>query len=143
MEKFATRGNFFYNRIGSYSQMNPYMIAYVYPRDEAPFIVKGGCNDVDKVIKNYKKPAVVHESYWQHGKARYVHVKSINTGLELSIFPKTQKRTKVSCGSYKIGTIMKLIDNKQKDKYGHGKTVLEKRIRRIPRSWIKEIDDYM
>lgn len=46
-KRFRVEKEFEWTKVGSFEYRNPYTIAYIYPKDREPFIVKGGLNDVE------------------------------------------------------------------------------------------------
>ena len=121
--KIEIRKEFEYNPIGSYSGFhpNPYTILFCYPKNEKPFIVKGGLIDCENEIDEIKTPIIIHATYFHKGKTRrniefknfkfsvYCH-KPFENGYELKYFDKT------------------------------GNLFIIKEIKRMPRKWIKELD---
>lgn len=142
MEKlqFPVRKEFPYDRIGSWHDGNPFTITYVYPQSEPPFIIKGGYHDVKAWLKSYNKPCVCYRSMWYRGTERGVwddNLKTFNKNISLYINPQYKKRTKEdSYGEYRTGKYIMSI-------YKDCELVLKKTIRRIPRSWIKELDAFI
>ena len=132
--------DFPYDRIGSFAQNNPYVIAFCYPRNHrysGGFVVKGGMKDVEKVLRR-QGPMLVEMTIWRHGLGRTIGPTLYNLdaskpgrglayfwGEELRRDPKTRKsyyrRWRLS---YKG---MKVLPT----------------FRRIPRKWIPEYDQLL
>lgn len=66
---YLVRKEFDYNVVGSYRRADPFTIMTVFPHDGAPFVLKGGANDIENWIKSWKKPCMVRYSYWKHGRS--------------------------------------------------------------------------
>ncbi len=66
--------DFDYDRIGSFRQCNPYVIAFCYTSKKyhrlESFIIKGGSQDVTYYIKQLGFPMVVFTTFWRHGRSR-------------------------------------------------------------------------
>lgn len=107
-----------YTIIGSYRNGNPYSIYFIYPKDESPFIIKGGANDLEKWIERYKTPAIVHITYWKHGFSRRV-IQIINVDRNIYTYKKK--------GKWLVSLNGEVI----------------KTIKRIPRKWMKELNPFV
>lgn len=118
MKRIPTFKQFSYNRINSFRNCNPYTIIFFYPKDDTPFVVKGGWNDCNKFIKKYKIPSILHITYWYHGEHRNLY-NVINTKIKCYIY-----RNKYS---YDLSI--------------NGKCL--KTIKQVPRKWIKELNDFI
>jgi hypothetical protein len=119
---------FVYDPKGCWAQANPYTMAFVYPRDGAPYIVKGGMKDVEPFLKNTEKsPAIIHYTFWHYTIARRV-IETINCG-KVSIARK---------GSAKHGVWEISIADKGVSPY-----IIIAGMRKLPRKWIKELDEYI
>jgi len=117
MKNIPTKKQFLYNPIRSYTNLNPYTIMFVYPQYCNPYVIKGGYNDCNKWMKETGTPALVHVTFWKGGKSR-VFYQLININPYVSI---------VKLKNYY------LISSNE---------VAIKRVKRVPRKWIKELDDY-
>jgi len=128
--KLAVYKEFPYSRVGSWAFANPYAIAYCYPKDRKPFIVKGGLKDVYPYLAGLDFPMVVHNSLWRQGKSRsfaYLHgVKELHLGYNFKRL--SSRRTN---RDPKFALRDRLTSENVKT------------FRRIPRSWIREIDQFM
>lgn len=122
MKRIPTLKNFPYNRIDSFRNINPYTIVYFYPKIGSPFVIKGGLNDCDKFIKRQKTPALLHMTYWRHGKNRSHHV-VINTKTKIYIRRILENYKYM----YDISTPINSL----------------KIIKRVPRKWINELNDFV
>jgi hypothetical protein len=122
MKRIPTFKQFPYNRIHSFRDINPYTIVYFYPKYGIPFVVKGGYNDCKRFIGVHKIPTVLHLTYWYHGQHR-IFYDIINTNTKCYI-RRIKERKKVS---YHLTTGMNII----------------KIIKRVPRKWITELNDFI
>jgi len=69
-EKLEILKEFEWNKIGSYSNMNPFTIVFCYPMNGKHYVVKGGANDVQKYLKQIKIPTFTNTTFWKHGESR-------------------------------------------------------------------------
>lgn len=53
-----------------FSDSDPYTIAFVYPKDAPPYVVKGMCDEVKEYIQVYSPVAFYRYTYWFNGKSR-------------------------------------------------------------------------
>jgi hypothetical protein len=104
------------------SSINPFTIAFVYPAKGKPFVLKGGVQDVETFFESFKKPCIVHRTYWLHGKSRYV-ISVVNTLVPIGV--------EKSFGERKSWRLV----------VGTGKTIVE--LKRFPRRWIKQLDEFL
>jgi hypothetical protein len=120
---------FEYDKIGSWKNGNPFTICFVYTKNTSG-IIKGGAQQVEDFIKeDIKVPCIAHYTYFYRGQSRrsvcFENFKrdsvffvydwdSPGNGLDLHI---------------PVLHVLK-INNEQ-----------VKKIRRIPRKWMKELDD--
>ena len=116
------RKEFNYNPIGSWNKINPYTMAFVYPKDETPYMIKGGYEDVETYLKNIEIPAIVHYTLWHHKTTRRI-IKLINCGKINIAHIGGQKNGRWEVSS-KFGKNYKVIVS----------------MRKLPRKWIKEIE---
>jgi len=119
----------------------PYTHAFVYPKEGTPFLLKGPCGDVKRLLEEIPSPCVVHFTYFKDGKSRNL-IRFINL-----------KRK----GVHHYGLDQKCVHGKKRHAIKAiaktGEMVVETRkdgcpysfvkyFRRIPRSWIKELDQF-
>lgn len=152
MDKLQVVKSFDYNPIHSWKICNPFVIFYVYPKDKTPFIIKGGMVDVEKWMDVYKTPCVYYRSLWFKGQKRGGWSDNISEvtkrKVNIVIYPERLKRTKTKTeygGEYKTGKQIMTIFSSDNQQFfaGNNKTLLTKKIRRHPRSWIKELDAFL
>ncbi len=117
--------------LSSEDPQNPFTIAFCYPKDKEPFVIKGGWVDVEKRIKSQKDPLVVHITYWWRKAHRNI-VEAYNT---------TQKIHFEEMGKLGERKIWKIYTYKNINHVQSEKKVLAV-VRRLPRKWIKELNSY-
>lgn len=127
------RKEFPYDRIGSYRNVNPFTINFVYPMHGTPFIIKGGIIDVNKWMDDFRCPAMINRTLWWHG----IH-RSMWQGHRFYLYV-TKPRLNPSRAS-KYGFEIK-VQSRNPDSYGKIETI--KCVRRMPRKWMKEFNDYV
>jgi hypothetical protein len=129
---------------GFMSPSNPYTIAFVYQQNGRNFVIKGGQIDVDReVARVVTGPAIVHRTFYKNGKATTETPKIINVKRKLYFYPPSKvDRLGHKHPRYTIRLIA-----------GKGEKVVAKRqdgcpysfvhyMKRIPRGWIKELDQF-
>jgi len=57
---------------GSWREGNPFTIAFCYPAEGNPYILKGGSRIITNVMEKTKVPTIVYMSYWHNGNSRYM-----------------------------------------------------------------------
>lgn len=121
--KLKVRKEFEYNIKRSWVDVNPYTIAFIYPKtsDDSPFIVKGGLIDVKAFLKSYHIPFIGYNSHWYHHKKRGYWITNIRSLFFIPV------------GKGKRFRIIKIIFNKK----------VVKVVRRLPRKWIKELENFI
>ena len=123
------RKEFEYSPLNCWSQSNPYTLAFVYPKDDTPYVVKGGLRDVEAYLKsNEPKPAIIHYTHF-HGKTHRRIIETINCGKVLIL--------------RKGSTTFNWVWEIQVADYGIGPYKVIAKIRKLPRKWIKELDPYV
>jgi len=146
MVTLKTFKSFDYDRIGSFTNMNPYVIAfcypepgtsYIFPNDEG-FIIKGGMKNVEREIAAHPNvPMIVFMTIWRHGQSRQLNPsfynflpKSRNRGVrdKKPWWSKINIRKIGGRSFYRNSTL--LFDTKE---------ILT--VRRIPRKWIPEYSE--
>jgi hypothetical protein len=74
MKKLPVLAEFHYDRVGSFRNGNPFVIAFCYTDPKwsrlPAFIIKGGSNEVSAEIKKRKFPMLVYTTYWRHKQCR-------------------------------------------------------------------------
>jgi hypothetical protein len=104
---------------------NPFTIAFCYPKDKDPFVIKGGWVDVEQYLKStINDPILVHVTYWWK-KAHRTAIHVYNLSEEVYFVEKGTRKKRWEIYTYK----------------GKEKNVLAN-VRRIPRKWIKELNPY-
>ncbi len=122
-----------YDRIGSFTNMNPFVIDFIYPQMGLPFIIKGGLKQVNKWYNGFGPAAIIKRTLWCHG---------IHRGYWMGhkVFFYTRKPTQLK--GHRKGRPCSFgwtIMTQDKD----GKSVELKTVRRMPRKWMKELNDYV
>jgi len=116
---------------GSFSRVDPWTLAFVYPKDSEPLLIKGGLNFVEDEMKKHG-PAVIHLSTFHiGGKLTSFRLHGVNAGIkENNSYELYKVRKKYTIYTYPKNGMA----------YEH---VPIKHIRRVPRRWIKELDRYI
>jgi len=156
MNQMPVRVEFAYNKIGSYCGplgSNPFTIAFCYPKKGQSFIVKGGLIDVRKYLTNLTIPCIVHLTYFKHGRSRtqitvYGLKPSIRCHFGLLAWPKENKIYSDMDVNYKeVLHITKKVRNvARRTLMVYRETnglIFEKKLRHIPRCWMKELDQFV
>lgn len=107
------------------NQYSPFTIAFCYPRNQEPFVVKGGWVDVEKFLTSKNEPLLVHITYW-HAKAHRTVMSTYNLTKDIYFEP-------IGKRSGKRWRIFTFKDNERKNLAT---------VRRIPRKWLKELNPY-
>ena len=136
---FPVRKEFEYDPRYSFSQFNPYDVAFCYPHPlyDRPFIVKGGHQAIRDYLKKMDVPMVVHHTLYQKGRHRILYG---FYGLDKGIQINKRFRYNKALQKYLVSKYYELISWN----YGSGKPkkVLAK-FKRGPRRWIREINLYV
>jgi hypothetical protein len=102
-------------------------MAFIYPKDDTSYIVKGGYIDVTKFLEHIEtKPAIVHYTFFNRGFTRRI-VESIN------------------CGKVTISIICSLSGGWEVSVARPGISPYEviATMKKLPRKWIKELNTYV
>ena len=153
-KKLKVLKEFDYDPIKSYRNGNPYTIAFVYMQNES-FCVKGGANDVHKFILDYTdgKPYIVHKTYFGDGESRwFVSIENLSGKNQAYINgPKwpsenCEREYDFSYGiHYNDNKIIKKVRNVMRHElivFSEDGNRFTKKFRRVPRGWIKELDQF-
>lgn len=124
---------FEWNKIGSWANGNPFTIAFCYPSEGKPFVLKGGYITIKDIVKKSKIPVVTHLTYWHHGESRYI--------VECFGFPKSVmihfwKSSHKTIPNHKRRYIRLTIAKR-------GKQDKVYRLRRIPRCFPEQLREYI
>lgn len=138
MEKLPVLADFHYDRIGSWSNGNPFCIAFCYTSKQYSrineFIIKGGLNDVDREIKSRHFPMITFRTFWWRG-----HSRSIGP-----TFANFKNYTMTGETPYIAGIHQWKIRGGRYF-YKHWELRYMRKIwhtfRRVPRKWLPEFDD--
>lgn len=126
MVKLEVRKEFPYNKIGSYRKVNPFCIAFVYPKSsmDDSFIIKGGLNDIEIFLSKYPFPFITYYSLWknQHQRGYW------KSNIKYLIISRNYKKVNETVYIYEEALIIY-------------KGEVIKKLNRVPRKWIKELDD--
>jgi hypothetical protein len=122
--RLPIRKEFIYDPVGSFHHASPFVIVFVYPKDEKPFVVKGGWRQVNHWLEIvYRKPAVIHKTCWKHGICTQ-HYDVINFRKDLFFaIEKTNQKYEL-CWHW----------GSTREKYCLAS------FKRVPRKWIKQLD---
>jgi len=136
--KLPIAKEFPYSIIGSWTHANPFCIAFVYPRNAQPCIVKGGLREVEKYIPIHFPASIAHITMWQ----KKVHRETIcffglRKGINAHLFSPTHK---LSRGSGRHGEPIRW---KLSVYEPFSKDAFVKYMRKPPRSWMKELDPFI
>jgi hypothetical protein len=63
---------FTWDPAGSWRNGNPFTLAFCYPAEGSPYVLKGGSRTISNVMSKVTIPTVVHMTYWHKGKSRYM-----------------------------------------------------------------------
>ncbi len=127
MKKLKVALDLPYTKIGSFRNRDPYTIAFVYHPAGHGVVLKGGLNMIEVELKSKKTPALVNMTFWYHGRHRsYWTLKNV-PDVHLSF-------TFIKDNIKKYGRPYVILDNK-------GNVI--KKLRRVPRCWIKELNKYI
>jgi hypothetical protein len=145
--------------VRSFTDGNPWTIAFVYPRKSAGFVVKGGMNKVKEWIKGSGiKRALVHYTMFGHvpnvrGEVEKDHRSVIHvfTGSDMVKAFVSRIGTDRATGkkppkNRRWQLLVFTTDGKPRRPFsgdGPSKMVLDKRLRRPPRCWPKELDQFL
>jgi len=120
--------SFPYDRIGSFRDCNPFKIVFIYTRAcPKGFIVKGGSREVEAFMKTLTEPRMEFTTWWHHGKSRsFFCLTNFKRRLHLMkpVFQEDE-RFVLSVHDYELN-----------------KTQIVKKVKRIPRRWIKELNRF-
>jgi len=104
---------------------NPFTIAFCYPKDREPFVIKGGWVDVEKFLVAKKEPMLAHITYWWR-KAHRTTIKVYNLSENINF----EESGKLGRKRWRIFI------------YKNGEKKSLAVVRRIPRKWLKELNPY-
>ena len=122
--------NFPYDRVGSYRNGNPFVIAFCYCKNGEKFVVKGGHSVVDPYLQNYPVPMIVHRTIWNNKHSRFT--------------------AGVSGRGWPSGSVFIIRNFKRADKRGwtfkffiHPSASFRAEFsrRRLPRRWMREFNE--
>jgi len=136
-ENFPIEKEFEYNKIGSWYDGNPYTIAFCYPKDFSPFIVKGGIIDVRSHIekKMLGKAFLVYYTMFWKGKTRTI-IDIYLGNTKNSAYLRNRENL---CNKHQHYQLIVFLKNTNVS----GTLSFEKWFRRPPRKWIKELNPYI
>ena len=111
----------FWSKIGCYRRVDPFAIFFIYPKDKKPFVIKGGYQDLLKIVDTYKYWHLRCETLWHKRHSRVFWGTNVP---HISIyFTKKIRRHLIYYKSVSHEPILSL--------------------RRMPRKWIKELNNYI
>lgn len=145
--------------VRSFTDENPWCIAFVYPRKSAGFVVKGGINQIEEWIKGSGiKRVLIHYTMFGHGlngrgEVEKTHRSTISvfTGSDtvkafVSRVGIDRTTNKKPPKNRRWQLLVFTTDGKPRRPFsgdGSSKLVLDKRLRRPPRCWPKELDQFI
>lgn len=140
-----------YEPKNSYRLGNPYTIAFVYPKDGEPYILKGGARDVNSEISKETRPSIIHETFFKDGESR--NVDSIkNLGSKYRAYFSLLSYPHENDGGYDSNfkkRILKKVRNVKRrtlivyETSDSANVVFTKTLRHIPRKWMKELNQFV
>lgn len=127
------RKEFKWDKIRSFSRADPYGMAFVYPKPgcDVPFIIKGGRQSINQFFETYKHPALAHITLWYRGKSSYL-IRIINSSC---VFNRLRK-------SNHVRWRLEFRQNSEEAMF-RGTYKILKVVKRVPRKWMKELDEYI
>jgi hypothetical protein len=141
MVKKPVEETFPYNKIGSWCNGDPFAIAFIYPKskEKALHVFKGSWKTIlQKIVEEYKlRPCLVYGYFYCRGQRRMVArvlYDEVNSNYSIYL-------SKSAIRGHKLGFYKK---HWQLSIFRKGaEQVFEKRFRRPPRNWLKELDQYI
>lgn len=132
MKKLQVKREFEYNKIGSWSEGNPYTIAFCYPKKSPPFIVKGGLVNVRIYVEReaLTESMIVHYTLFWHKKTRTTFsIYLAKNFISAYLFERINEKNKKQRYELKISNSCGLFTLKW--------------FKRPPRRWIKELNPFV
>lgn len=111
-----------------------FIIVFVYPKNNDPFIVKGMIGDVEKYLENYEQPYVANYTFWHNG----LRCSSWRSNCRILFF-NHKRRTEKNI----VGVAPFVAREASKKNRNHHVIYIngeEKIVRRVPRRWIPFYD---
>lgn len=134
-QNIPVRKEFPYSKIGSWSRADGYTIAFVYPKGDTPFVVKGGMQDVKRYIESKgfiyerRQAAIIYYAIFCRGSTRTI---TDIIGLKNDTFALIKHINKSS--KRKCYSLIVYVDNQ---------VVVNKPLRRPPRCWMRELNQFI
>lgn len=118
-----------------YTSCNPYTIAFVYTKKKPKgFIIKGRLSLVNDYLNEFEEPMIIHKSFWHNGRSMcHVSFKGFKEKIYSSHVYSGDKY--ISVHYYKKEDTPSLF------KHIPVQHVI-KRVKRIPRKWMKELNEF-
>ena len=129
-----------YNKIGSWGRGDPFAVVFVYPRSNkrALHVFKGSWKTIEEKIVEYGlRPCIVYADFHCRGQKRTVArvlYNERNSDYNIYLSKDCYKDNK---GFHRKHWHLIVFDRKNPC------MVLERRFRRPPRNWLKELDKYV
>lgn len=150
MQKLPTKKEFPWTKIRSYTDGNPWCIAFVYPRKSPAFLVKGGIVHVAKWIESTVTRAVVHYVMFHKGKTR-TNTKILTGTPTVQAYLTWQRRDRQTHRRFprdeRWNLMAFIVPDKHKAFMSADKDtstlVLDKHLRHPLRCWPKELDAFV
>jgi len=166
MSRLAVKKEFSWNKIGSWKNGDPYTITFVYPKNNKPFALKGGANDVEGWLEDNMANVsyVAHHTWFCSTKPKKfwprtympLHRRRIRVNLVsdkyIADISKEAKRVEIGegphfgCMRYKYLrdgyslTVLKKDESKWRNR---GEEIIgEKKFKRVPRCFPKELEEF-
>jgi hypothetical protein len=125
---------FSWNKVGSFKNRNPYCIAFCYPSEGKPYVLKGGINTIETILKGTKIPVVVNQTYWKDKKFRSV---MMTYGFPKSTYIQFWKHQHKTIPSKTVSRRYCKLIIRSKDK------TVEYRMRRFPRCFPEQLREFI
>jgi hypothetical protein len=137
-DRLSVLADFPYNPIGSFTNGNPYTIAFCYtnplymPAYDGRFMVKGGNQSVEDFLRRLHIPMLAFKTFWRYKRARagyphFVNFKNFSRSNQEPYIRHTNLVRMDGRSFYRNTDVIYL-----------GKTLLT--FRRFPRKWLTEYD---
>lgn len=146
--KLPVKKEFDYSIIGSYRNVNPFTIAFVYPKNSKAYIVKGGLNDVKRYLEADKEPSIRFFTMFHKKKSRTnVKIHGLNESFSVGFlgpkYPSENIRHDDFHNPYVEKNVRNIMRHELYVGYRSGKTIYKKRLRKIPRKWMEELNEFV
>jgi hypothetical protein len=130
---------FIWNKIGSFRRFDPFAIAFCYPINDEPFILKGGARDIEDRLEKSKTPVFVNIVFYiRHGKYSRWKFYGLDNKLQLFVSQTYLLNLKSNKEMYEYPTGFEItIRNKLKSES------LIKTYRKLPKAFPRVVKEYL